>query len=94
MLILPIACENLTLQMRTQSFLNCLVKIAYKKGLQHEFNGRMKTVNTLASSRDTNWRPKTAVSEKNAIGNQQSKSVNTSRAIRFAIRVSLEFHAC
>ena len=62
--------------------------------MQHELSGRMNTVNTLASSSDTNWTPKAAVSEKKAIGAQQRKSVNTSNAIRLAMRESLEFHAC
>lgn len=85
--------SSIALQIMTQSFLNCLVRIAYRNGLQHEFSGRMNTVNTLASSSDTNWTPNAAVSEKKAIGAQQRKSVNTSSAIRLAIRESFEFHA-
>lgn len=85
--------SSIALQMRTQSFLNCLVRMAYKKGLQHELRGSTNTVNTLACSREIRCSPKTAVREKNAIGDQQIKSVKTSRAIRFAIRESFEFHA-
>uniref|UniRef100_A0A0K2V7U5 Uncharacterized protein n=1 Tax=Lepeophtheirus salmonis TaxID=72036 RepID=A0A0K2V7U5_LEPSM len=77
----------------TQSFLNCFVKIAYKKGLQHELSGNTKTVKTLAPSRETRRTPNAAVREKKAIGAQQIKSVKTNKAIRLAIRESLEFHA-
>lgn len=79
--------------MRTQSFLNCLVKMAYRNGLAQLFKGRTKMVKTLASSSDIKCAPKTAVSEKKAIGAQQMKSVMTSKAILLAIRESLEFHA-
>lgn len=61
--------------------------------MQQELSGRMKTVKILASSSETNRKPDAAVSEKNAIGAQQRKSVNTSSAILLAILESLEFHA-
>lgn len=83
----------MALQINTQSFLNCFVRIAYKNGLQHEFRGRMKTVKTFACSRDIKCNPKAAVKERKAIGDQQMKSVNTSKAIRLAILESLLFHA-
>jgi hypothetical protein len=67
--------------------------MAYRNGLQQEFRGRINTVNTLACSREMRCSPNAAVREKNAIGDQQMKSVNTRRAIRFAILESLEFHA-
>lgn len=85
--------SSIALQIITQSFLNCFVSIAYRNGLQQEFNGRMKTVNTFACSSVINCQPRTAVMEKNAIGDQQRKSVNTRSAIRLAIRESLEFQA-
>ena len=86
--------SSMALQIMTQSFLNCLVRMAYRNGLQHELSGRMKTVKTLASSSDTNCTPKAAVSEKKAMGAQHRKSVKTSRAIRLAMRESFEFQAC
>ena len=55
--------------------------------------GLFGAVLTLACSRETSCNPKAAVSEKKAMGDQQRKSVNTSRAMRFAIRESFEFHA-
>lgn len=67
--------------------------IAYKNGLQQEFNGNTNTVKTFACSSDIRCKPNTAVSDKKAIGDQQIKSVNTNKAIRFAIRESFEFHA-
>merc|ERR1719471_1315176 len=85
--------SSMVLQIITQSFLNCLVRMAYRNGLQQLFNGRTKTVKTLAPSREMSWAPHAAVREKNAMGNQQTKSVNTNRAIRLAILESLEFHA-
>ena len=33
--------SSMALQIITQSFLNCFVKMAYKNGLQQEFNGKM-----------------------------------------------------
>lgn len=67
--------------------------MAYRNGLQQELRGRIKTVNTLASSKETNCKPNAAVNEKKAIGNQQRRSVKTRRAIFLAIRVSFEFQA-
>lgn len=84
----------MALQIMTQSFLNCFVKMAYKNGLQHEFNGSIKTVKTLACSSVINCIPHMALIDKNAIGLQQRKSVNTNKAIRLAIRESFEFQAC
>lgn len=86
--------SSIVLQSKTQSFLNCLVNRAYRKGLQQELNGRINTVNTLASFSDIKCKPKAAVREKKAIGAQQMKSVNTSSAIRLAMRESLLFQAC
>lgn len=86
--------SSIALQIITQSFLNCFVNIAYKNGLQHEFNGNTNTVNTLACSKEIKCRPNAAVKEKNAIGDQHKKSVNTNRAILLAILESFEFHAC
>jgi hypothetical protein len=67
--------------------------MAYRKGLQHELRGRINTVNTFACSKEMSCSPNAAVREKNAIGDQQMKSVNTRRAIRLAILESFEFHA-
>ena len=86
--------SSIALQIITQSFLNCLVKMAYRKGLQQLFKGRMKTVNTLACSRLIKWTPPAAVKAKKAIGAQQMKSVKTNRAILLAILESFEFQAC
>lgn len=86
--------SSMALHTSAQSFLNCFVRIAYRNGLQHELSGSTNTVNTFASSSDTSCAPKAAVNAKNAMGDQHRKSVNTSRAMRFAIRESLEFHAC
>lgn len=86
--------SSIALQIITQSFLNCLVMMAYKNGLQHEFSGNTNTVNTLACSSDIKCIPNTAVNDRNAIGDQHKKSVNTSNAIRLAIRESFEFQAC
>jgi hypothetical protein len=61
--------------------------------LQHELSGRINTVNTFACSREISCKPNAAVREKNAIGDQQIKSVKTRSAILFAILESLEFHA-
>ena len=52
------------------------------------------SIYTLAPSNDTSCSPQAAVMDRKAIGNQQRKSVNTRRAILFAILESLEFHAC
>src|SRR5699024_7319537 len=86
--------SSIRLQSRTQSFFNCFVQMAYRNGLAQELSGRMKTVKTFASFSEMSSKPKTAVREKKAIGAQQQKSVNTSSAIRFAILLSLLFHAC
>lgn len=86
--------SSIALQIMTQSFLNCLVKMAYKNGLQHEFRGRTKIVNTFAPSRPMRLAPKQAVNAKKAMGAQQIKSVKTNNAMRLAMRESLEFHAC
>ncbi len=48
---------------------------------------------TLAPSREIRCKPQAAHMERKAIGNQQRKSVNTSKAIRFAMRESFEFQA-
>ena len=48
---------------------------------------------TFACSNEINGTPRHAHNAKNAIGAQHIKSVKTSKAIRFAIRESLEFHA-
>ena len=85
--------SSMALQIITQSFLNCLVRIAYKKGLQQLFKGKMKMVKTLACSRLIKCTPPAAVKAKKAIGAQQIKSVKTSKAILLAIRLSLEFQA-
>merc|ERR1719189_3265055 len=85
--------SSIALQIITQSFLNCLVKMAYKKGLQQLFRGKMKIVKTLACSKLIKLTPPAAVRAKNAIGAQQIKSVKTSRAILLAIRLSFEFQA-
>ena len=85
--------SSMRLQSRTHSFLNCLVKIAYKNGFAHELSGKTNIVKTLASSNEIRCRPETAVSVKKAIGAQHKKSVNTNRAIRLAIRESFEFQA-
>lgn len=47
----------------------------------------------MAPSSEMSWTPQAAVTAKNAMGNQQMKSVNTSSAIRLAILESLEFQA-
>lgn len=86
--------SSIALQIMTQSFLNCFVRMAYRNGLQHELSGRMNTVKILASSSEMKRKPDAAVSEKNAMGAQQRKSVNTSSAMRLAMRESFEFHAC
>ena len=75
--------SSIVLQIITQSFLNCFVRMAYRKGLQQEFSGRTNTVNTLAPSRDIRWRPQAALVAKKAMGNQQMKSVNTEREAIF-----------
>ena len=38
--------SSIVLQIITQSFLNCLVRMAYRKGLQQLFRGSTNTVNT------------------------------------------------
>ena len=50
-------------------------------------------VNIFASFNDKRSNPSAAVNVKNDIGAQQKKSVKTRRAILFATRESLEFHA-
>lgn len=82
------------LQMFTQSFLNCFVKIAYRNGFAQLLRGSTKIVKTLASFKDMSSLPKAAVKEINVIGAQQMKSVKTSSAMRLATRESLEFQAC
>ena len=68
--------------------------MAYRNGFAQLFKGSTNIANILASSSEISSWPKAAVSEKNEIGAQQAKSVNTSNAIRLATRVSLEFQAC
>lgn len=85
--------SSILLQSMAQSFLNCLVKMAYKNGLQHELSGRTKMVKILASSKEIKLNPQTAIKEKKAIGAQHKKSVKTSNAILLAILESFEFHA-
>ena len=53
--------------------------------MQHELRGRMKMVKTFAVSSEMRLRPKLAVRARKAMGDQQMKSVNTSRAILLAI---------
>lgn len=78
----------------TQSFLNCFVIMAYRKGLQQEFSGKMNTVKILACSKEISCNPNIAVMEKKAMGDQHRKSVNTNKAILLAILESFVFHAC
>uniref|UniRef100_A0A182SJ03 Uncharacterized protein n=1 Tax=Anopheles maculatus TaxID=74869 RepID=A0A182SJ03_9DIPT len=73
--------SSIALHISTQSFLNCLVRMAYRKGLQQELSGSMNTVNTFACSSEIRCSPNTAVSEKNAIGDQQIKSTHGEHAV-------------
>ena len=77
------------------SFRNCFVKMAYKNGFEHAFNGNTKIVNTFDIDKSRiNEFLNTADIAISAIGNQHKKSVNTNIAMRRAMRASPEFHAC
>jgi len=63
----------------------CTENVSNLIELYHEFSGRTNIVKTFACSKEIRCTPKHDVRAKRAIGNQQIKSVKTSRAILFAI---------
>lgn len=66
----------------------CVVKIAYRNGSAHEFNGAKKTSKIFDLATSMSGKPANAVKPKNAIGAQHAKFVNTNKAIFFATVIS------